>query len=104
MNDLSLTQISCRDNPSERLVLGGCVTSLLALNCLDEQHPRGRHKARVFASALGVTKREAELLQRALMNAAAQGDAAAAENNAYGRRYVIDFEITGPTGRATITK
>ena len=35
--------------------------------CLDPHHPRGRHKARVFASALGLTQADAEILREALL-------------------------------------
>ncbi len=30
--------------------------------CLNFEHPRGRHKARVFAAALGLTTADAEML------------------------------------------
>ncbi len=70
--------------------------------CLNEQHPRGRHKARVFALALGITRAEADVLRSALLNAAIEGEALAAERDDYGQRYVLDFEMTGPRGRATL--
>jgi len=38
--------------------------------CLNPLHPRGRHKARVFASRLGLTGQHAELLRVALVQAA----------------------------------
>ena len=38
--------------------------------CLNPRHPRGRHKARVFASALGITRENAGLLRQALLEAA----------------------------------
>ena len=31
--------------------------------CLSTEHPRGRHKARVFATTLGLTADNAELLR-----------------------------------------
>lgn len=43
--------------------------------CLCENHPRGRHKARVFRSVLGLTDADAKLLQDALLKAALNGDA-----------------------------
>ncbi len=33
--------------------------------CLSPSHPRGRHKARVFAAALGITAAEVALLKGA---------------------------------------
>jgi hypothetical protein len=35
--------------------------------CLNPEHPRGRHKARVFASALGLTLADAESLRAMLL-------------------------------------
>jgi hypothetical protein len=70
--------------------------------CLNKQHPRGRHKARVFATRLGVTAADADLLRQALLRAATEGDALAGEGDDYGQRYVLDFELTGPRGRATV--
>jgi hypothetical protein len=43
--------------------------------CLNNQHPRGRHKARVFASALGFTDADADVLRQALLRAAREGEA-----------------------------
>src|SRR5205807_1809316 len=37
--------------------------------CLSAEHPRGRHKARVFQSRLGVWKSDAQLLRQALLTA-----------------------------------
>lgn len=70
--------------------------------CLNVQHPRGRHKARVFASVLGVTDREAEVLRRALLRAAVENEAVLTELDDYGQRYVIDCEMVGPRGPAKI--
>ncbi len=70
--------------------------------CLNERHPRGRHKARVFATALGLTAADADLLRRALLKAAIEGDAVSGERDDYGQRYVLDFEMTGPGGKATV--
>ena len=47
--------------------------------CLNDLHPRGRHKARVFASALGLTVADADVLQRSLLNAAREGNAQASD-------------------------
>ena len=60
--------------------------------CLNPAHPRGRHKARVFASALRLFREDAEWLKAELLNAALRGDATEAEEDEYGRRYVLDVE------------
>ena len=61
--------------------------------CLDLHHPRGRHKARVFLSALGLVQSDAELLQAALLEAAREEDAVPGEADEYGARYTVDFLI-----------
>lgn len=66
--------------------------------CLNPAHPRGRHKARVFAAALGLTADRAEELRETLLGVAAMEEATPAEEDFYGRRYVIDFQMKGPHG------
>jgi len=61
--------------------------------CLSLRHPRGRHKARVFLSVLGMTDANSEELRTALLGAAAEGDAVPGTFDEYGSRYIIDFEL-----------
>jgi hypothetical protein len=61
--------------------------------CLSTSHPRGRHKARVFAIAFGITANEAEILREALLVAARTAEAKLAEMDEYGQRYVLDFAM-----------
>jgi hypothetical protein len=56
--------------------------------CLSSEHPRGRHKARVFHSLLGMTAAHAEELRMALT-----GDATLGASDLYGTRYIIDCEL-----------
>ena len=63
--------------------------------CLNPEHPRGKHKARVFAT-LGFTAENAGELRAALLRAAASGDAKPAASDQFGDRYVLEFEIEGP--------
>ena len=70
--------------------------------CLSPEHPLGKHKARVFESALGLTQSHAAELQRALLRAAESRDAEVGEEDAFGRRYVVDFEMEGPAGRGIV--
>ena len=70
--------------------------------CLSLRHPRGRHKATVFASALGLTVDDAGELRAALLSAAVSNEAAPAESDEYGERYVLDFEMKTEVGTATI--
>jgi hypothetical protein len=70
--------------------------------CLSESHPRGRHKARQFRIRLGLTSGQAEILRQALLDAAHGLELRPAGDDQYGQRYVLDFEMTTASGRATI--
>jgi len=70
--------------------------------CLNPAHPRGRHKARVFESVLGLTTADAELVRQTLLDAALRNEAVPAEGDEHGQRYVIEFATIGPAGSATI--
>ena len=70
--------------------------------CLSPDHPRGRHKARLFAAVLGLGATNAAWLRKRILRAAAQGDARATDTDAYGQRYVLDFVCEGPKGRADV--
>lgn len=71
--------------------------------CLDPTHPRGRHKARVFASQLGLTQADAAHLRAALLRAAASADhAVEGLADGFGRRFALDLEVTGPRGSGTV--
>jgi len=70
--------------------------------CLNPAHARGRHKARVFANVLGIRREHAELLRDALMEAAVSGEATLSERDAHGQRYVLDFPMSGVSGRAIV--
>jgi hypothetical protein len=61
--------------------------------CLSSEHPRGRHKARVFYSLLGMTAAHAEELRAALIDAALKEEASAGASDRYGTRYIVDFEL-----------
>ena len=70
--------------------------------CLSLEHPRGRHKARVFASAMDLTAEDSEELRQALLSATVSEEAAPAEEDGYGQRYMLDFEMNTETGSATV--
>ena len=74
----------------------------LADYCLSPTHPRGRHKARLFAAALGFTQGTAADLKAALLHAAATADASPTRHNGYGHLYEITFDCTGPSRSATV--
>jgi hypothetical protein len=70
--------------------------------CLSTTHVRGRHKARVFATILGLTSMDAEFLRGELLQAARNGDAILGEIDEYGTRYTIDFELVRDSHRAPV--
>jgi len=69
---------------------------------LSPNHPRGRHKALVFAAVLGLTAQDAEKLRAALISAAHTGLAIATDADEYGQKYLIDFRMTTEAGSATV--
>ena len=63
--------------------------------CLSMAHEEGKHKARVFAAALGLHASDAEELRLALLRVVAASDAAVrAKLDAYGQRYTLDFDFS----------
>jgi hypothetical protein len=70
--------------------------------CLNPTHRVGGHKAHVFESVLGLTSTHAEELRQRLLSIAQTGDAVLGMQNAYGQRYVVDFEMTTPVGTAVV--
>jgi len=52
--------------------------------CLSAMHPKGRHKARVFASVLGLKSADSERLRWELLRAAREGDATVGDIDAHG--------------------
>jgi hypothetical protein len=60
--------------------------------CLNHNHQRGRHKARVFSTALNLTQSDAETLRAQLLLAAQTREATPGECDQYGDRYIPDFD------------
>ena len=61
--------------------------------CLNPEHLRGRHKARVFRSALGPGRAGAEFVRGELLRAAARLDAMRGTSDEFGDRYTIDLSL-----------
>ena len=72
--------------------------------CLSEEHPRGRNKARVFRSRLGLTAHDAQWLRQALLDAAheRQQNLLPTDADEFGQRYVLDFPLTTAAGSAKV--
>ena len=61
---------------------------------LDPKHPRGRHKARVFESSLGITQDEADQLQNLIQSGISTAKATPGTSDDYGDRFTSDFKIS----------
>lgn len=70
--------------------------------CLNPEHPRGKHKARVFQSTLALTSADAEFLRDQLLLAATEGTATLTASDKYGVRYMVDYSVNSPDGVATV--
>lgn len=70
--------------------------------CLSEEHPRGKHKARVFAAKLRFAAEDSEILKNALQRAARESDAVQGISDEYGTRHIIDFELGHRERRTTV--
>ena len=70
--------------------------------CLDPQHPRGRHKARVFAADSGAGANRRRVLREALLRAARETDALMGESDEYGDRFTVDFELNRGNRQAVV--
>ncbi|MBD2472410.1 DUF6883 domain-containing protein [Nostoc sp. FACHB-145] len=77
-------------NPERAIV----ETEKIAGYCLNPEHPEGKHKARVFQSALDLNLDNVEELQTLLLQAVANYDAIPGKRNSYGQKYIIDFPVT----------
>lgn len=61
---------------------------------MSSQHPEGRHKARVFLSALGMTAADADKLREILLTAAkVNNEVSTSDTDRYGSRYTLDVTV-----------
>lgn len=70
--------------------------------CLNPLHQRGKHKAKVFKSALGFSKKDSRVLKVKLLEAAINLEAIEISADSFGTRYYIDFEIVHKNKKAVI--
>lgn len=71
--------------------------------CLSSQHPEGRHKARVFLSALGMTAVDADQLREILLAAAkVNNEISMNGTDPYGSRYALDVTVVWGSREALI--
>ena len=70
--------------------------------CLNPQHDKGKHKARLFTSLLGMDSDDAEGLRNILLEIVKTQDAQLGETDAYGQRYTLDFTLNWRSKQARI--
>ena len=61
--------------------------------CLSFEHEEGKHKARVFQSALGITQSNFSVLKTAIMTAIQEENAVLTNEISFGRLYRVDFDM-----------
>jgi len=62
--------------------------------CLNPDHASGKHKAKVFASALGITAENADDLRELIAKAAIEGEVIQQNSTEFGQLYKIDWAIS----------
>lgn len=69
--------------------------------CLNPEHDEGKHKAALFADALGMTADAAGELREVLLRIVTSNEALPRRRDVYGQRYAVDFtlEWKGRTAR-----
>ena len=70
--------------------------------CLSPTHLRGRHKARLFASALGISAADAVWLRDAILNELGNTEAAKDISDQFGPRWRVDVLLTRQNRRAVV--
>lgn len=61
--------------------------------CLNLEHPRGKHKARVFQSKLGITSENADLLIELIKKAAIEGEVIYQATTQFGEKFKVDWTV-----------
>jgi len=62
--------------------------------CVNPQHPRGRHKARLFRELLGAVRTDGSWLRDALMEAVQNSEAIELAADSFGTRWRVDVSIS----------
>lgn len=70
--------------------------------CLNPEHDDGKHQARLFATTLGMTADDADVLRQILLEAVINHEAKPGRIDDFGRRYSIDFTVEWQDRRATL--
>ncbi len=63
--------------------------------CLNPLHPDGKHKARVFEKALGITQKNSVKLKQLVLQSAEFGEIIIEQENNFGKIYRVENEVEG---------
>lgn len=66
--------------------------------CLNLNHPKGKNKARVFQSRLGITTANADRLRALIQQAAIEGDVVEQNAMEFGQVFKVDWTIPDTEG------
>jgi hypothetical protein len=61
--------------------------------CLNPSHPSGKHKARMFASALRITAENVDDLQQLILRVAIEGEVVQQGFTEYGQLFKVDWAV-----------
>ncbi len=70
--------------------------------CLNPLHDEGKHKARMFAAALGMDANDAEALRIILLDTVKVQEATLGRRDDFGQRYTVDFVLEWRGRRAIV--
>jgi len=70
--------------------------------CLNPEHLRGRHKARVFRQALGIGPKDADWLHEALLDAVQKTEAILTAKDRFGTRWRADLSVSRQGRRCVV--
>jgi len=63
--------------------------------CLNLFHPDGKHKAKLFEKALGITQKNSIELKNLILRSAQFGDVKRVGENIFGKLYRVEYEVDG---------
>jgi hypothetical protein len=66
--------------------------------CLNPEHPSGKHKARVFASVLGIKAQNADILRELVQTAALLGEVVQQNTTPFGEQFKVDWIVPDTDG------
>lgn len=66
--------------------------------CLNPDHAKGKHKARVFKAVLGITAENVEQLYKLVQQAAIEGDVVQRTVTSFGEEFKLDWKIPETDG------